>query len=330
MSLPAESVLAASNAWAWVPDNAVTVETDEYLLVRFPDYFDHLLELTRFSPAGRVEDAVAMVLDRAREFGLPDLYWFARLDGPAAVPEILAARGATVAETLDVLALDLRPDGPDEAGWAGAPTRATRGVELRWQTDIAIARDAAVLGAEVFGGSVPPDERLAENAARDRAAVVSGEGGTVVAYAGGMAVGVGGVTMVGDVARLWGGAVAEHARGRGVYRALLRARLTYAAAHGGTMALVKGRIETSGPILRRAGFVVFGQEKIFRVPLGLPAAGDVRPPVRVRADHRRARRAHPGQAVLRVKGAGRRVCRRRADTGRSARREPPGGVAVIV
>jgi hypothetical protein len=34
------------------------------------------------------------------------------------------------------------------------------------------------------------------------------------------------------------------------------------------MALVKGRIETSGPVLRRAGFEVYGQERIYAVPLG--------------------------------------------------------------
>jgi hypothetical protein len=41
------------------------------------------------------------------------------------------------------------------------------------------------------------------------------------------------------------------------------ARLAYGAA----MALVKGRVETSGPILRRAGFTAYGQEVVYRVPL---------------------------------------------------------------
>jgi len=75
------------------------------------------------------------------------------------------------------------------------------------------------------------------------------------------------VSMAGEVARLWGGGVAETARGHGVYRAVLGARLAYGAAHGAKMALVKGRIETSGPILRQAGFAVYGQEVIYRVPL---------------------------------------------------------------
>jgi hypothetical protein len=57
------------------------------------------------------------------------------------------------------------------------------------------------------------------------------------------------------------------ARGLGVYRAVLDARLDYAVANGGLMALVKGKVDTSGPILRRAGFAAFGQEPHYRVPL---------------------------------------------------------------
>ena len=259
MSLSVESVVAASNAWSWVPDNATTAETDEYLLVRFPDYFDHQLELTRFSPAGSVAGGVAAVLGRARQFGLPELYWMVKLDSPPGVAELLGD-GASVAETLDVLALDLR-------GGAPALRPPARAVEVRWATDVATARDGSQMGAAVFGGSMPPEERLEENARRDGAAVPAGEGGMVVAYAGGAPVGSGGVSIVDGVARLWGGAVAESARGQGVYRAILAARLAYGVAHGASMALVKGRVETSGPILRRAGFTVYGQELIYRVPL---------------------------------------------------------------
>jgi GNAT superfamily N-acetyltransferase len=93
------------------------------------------------------------------------------------------------------------------------------------------------------------------------------EGGMAVAYIDGSPAGSGGVHIVGGVARLFGGGVVESARGQGVYRALLAARLAYGVAHGATMALVKGRAETSGPILRRAGFAVYGQELVYRVPL---------------------------------------------------------------
>lgn len=261
MSLPAAAVVAASNAWTWIPDNAVTAETDEYLLIRFPDYFDHPLELVRFTPGRPVEAAVADVLERAREFGLAHLHWMVRLDSPSGVGELLAGQGGLVDETLDVLALDLSRGAPHFP----APERP---VDLRWVTDIATARDGAGIDVAVFGGSMPPEDRLAVSAKQGGASVPGGAGGTVVAYADGVPVGSGGVTMADGVARLWGGGVLEPARGQGVYRALLAARLRYAAAHGATMALVKGRVQTSGPILRRAGFEAYGQELIYRVPLG--------------------------------------------------------------
>jgi GNAT superfamily N-acetyltransferase len=264
MSLSADKVVAASNAWVWVPDNATSEGTPEYLLVRFPDYFDHPLELLRFSPADTsapgLASAVDEVLDRARRFGLPDLYWWVKLDSPPEVADVLLARGATVDETLDVLAVDLR-QGPPEL--LPPVTKVT----LRWATEVATHRDGTQVGVTVFGGSMPPDERLAEEARRDSATVKAGDGGMVVAYVDDAPVGSGGVAMAHGVARLWGGAVIEAARGQGVYRAILAARLKYGAAHGATMGLVKGRVNTSGPILRQAGFSVYGQEISYRVPL---------------------------------------------------------------
>jgi len=261
MSLSADKVIAASNAWVWIPDNASTEATPEYLLVRFPDYFDHPLELLRFNPAeasgAGLAKAVETVLDRARQFGLPDLYWWQKLDGPPEVADLLLGRGATVDETLDVLAVDLR-QGPPEL----LPP-----VKERWATELATHRDGTQVGVTVFGGSMPPEERLAEEAKRDGATVKAGDGGMVVAYVDGAPVGSAGIAMADGVARLWGGAVIESARGQGVYRAVLGARLGYGAGRGATMGLVKGRVNTSAPILRQAGFAVYGQETSYRVPL---------------------------------------------------------------
>jgi hypothetical protein len=263
MSLSAEKVVAATNAWSWIPDNATTEATEEYLLVRFPDYFEHPLELLRFSPAeasGAFPEAVDTVLDRARRFGLPDLHWWVRLDSPPELADLLVARGAVVDETLDVLAVDLSRGAPDLLPPA-------RELTLRWATDVSTLRDGTQVGVTVFGGSMPPEERLVEEAKRDRATVASGDGGMVVAYSGGEPAGSGGIAMAGGVARLWGGAVRQEARRQGVYRAILAARLRYGVVHGATMALVKGRIETSAPILRQAGFDAYGQEIMYRVPL---------------------------------------------------------------
>ena len=48
---------------------------------------------------------------------------------------------------------------------------------------------------------------------------------------------------------------------------MLAERLRLARDHGATIALVKGRIETSGPILLRAGFTDYGEERCYWLPI---------------------------------------------------------------
>lgn len=140
---------------------------------------------------------------------------------------------------------------------AGRRVRATGGVCL-----------CEAQRAQRLGGSRASDDEVARRAAADRDTVAAGTGGAVVAYLDGTPVGVAGVEVADGVARLWGGGVLEAYRGRGVYRGLLAARMTYAAEHGATMALTQGRIATSSPILQRLGFVSYGQERCYRLPLG--------------------------------------------------------------
>ena len=260
MTLTVESVAAASNAWAWTLDNMTVVEDAEYKIARLPDYFDHQLTVMEFRPSWPIGPAVDAVLERARAFGLPKLRWEMRLDSPAELPAELTARGAALVLVLDVLACDLRQ---------GAPTLPPASVDVRtrWATDFETARDASAISVAGFGGALPPDDRVEANAAKDAAAVPAGEGGMLVAYVNGLPGGSGGVTMVDGVARLWGGVVVPSARGQGVYRAVLDARLSYARAHGATMALVKGNIDTSAPILRRAGFAAYGRQPVYDILL---------------------------------------------------------------
>ena len=260
MTLTAESVAAASNAWVWIPDNATVVEDEQYRIARLPDYFDCQLRILEFRPSGPLDAAVDAVLERARAFGFPTLRWEVRLDSPAELPTLLVARGAALELMTDVLACDLRQDAP-------TLPPASVDVQIRWATEFETARDGSAVGVTGFGGTLPPDHRIEANAASNAATVPAGEGGLLVAYVNGVPTGSGGVTMADGVARLWGGVVVPSARGQGVYRAVLAARLSYAAANGATMALVKGKIDTSGPILRRAGFTVFGREPVYDVPL---------------------------------------------------------------
>ena len=81
------------------------------------------------------------------------------------------------------------------------------------------------------------------------------------------AVSSGGCTLHGEIAQLWGAVTLREYRRRGAYRAVLAERLRLAHARGVTLALVKGRVETSGPILLRSGFALYSQERCYWLPL---------------------------------------------------------------
>lgn len=257
-----EHVAAASGAWNWYPTDATTLETDRLLLVRWPDYYQAPPTAVRVAPDAPVDDTLDVVAEHARAWGADRVLVWVKLDAPAGLEDALRARGGVLDETVDVFALDLT-DG------AGRPDLAVPDdLEVRWQVDEATTRDALQVGVEAFEeGSLPPPERLHELAAEAAADLEAGRGATAIAYDGARPVAAGGLSLVDGVARLWGGGVVPDARGRGAYRAVLDARLEHAVARGATTALVKGRVETSGPILRRAGFEVFGQERSWVVGL---------------------------------------------------------------
>ena len=255
--LPADVVARESAAWIWRPDDGDVVETADYVLVRWPAYVGSAPSLMRFTPMGDPAAAFSAALDRARSWACDELIVWVRLEAPAGFEELVRAQGGVLHETVDVFALDLA-DGPA----VDAPD-----VELRWR-DVGNSRDFVEVGIAAFEEGEVPDEEtlrwLAEDAEADR---LAGRGAHVLAYANGRPVGAAGLTMAGTTARLWGGGVVPEARGRGIYRALLRARIGYALEHGATMALVKGRVESSGPILRRCGFESYGQERAYLLGL---------------------------------------------------------------
>jgi GNAT superfamily N-acetyltransferase len=75
-----------------------------------------------------------------------------------------------------------------------------------------------------------------------------------MAYVDGEAVGVGRSVYSERGVFLIGGAVLEHARGRGVYRALVSARWDDAVARGTPGMIVEAMPDTSYPVLKRIGF----------------------------------------------------------------------------
>ncbi len=255
MPLTREAVARAVERWLWVPADAARVDTPDGVLVRWPSWFEHPASLMRFHPVGDPAEALTGFCARARAWGADRLQVWVTLDADPGLDDVVRAAGGIPAETLSVLALDLRAPRPDLGPWPDLELR-------RDDEDLGTHGDFYRLNAEVFGGSVPSEEELRASLVRQVP-----EQWSVLAYDAGRAVGSGGITVAGDVARLWGGCTLEEARGRGVYRTVLDARLRAGEEHGCTMALVKGNTATSGPILRRAGFTAYGEERLFQVPL---------------------------------------------------------------
>lgn len=257
MSVPAEVVARESAAWVWYPPEATVVDGRGFLLIRWPDYYDLPPSVLRVETGADPQEVLDAAAEQSRRWGADRVTVPVALDAPAGLEQLLIGGGATPYETVDVLAAgldDLSFDAPQ--------------LELRWRVDAQTVREGAEVVREAFGeGATPGDDQIPLLAERNAADLAAGRGSSLVAYLGGRAVGSAGVTVAGPTARLWSGAVLPEARGRGVYRAMLEARVRYAAQHGATMALVKGKVDTSGPILRRAGFAVFGQERTYRLPL---------------------------------------------------------------
>jgi len=260
-ALDAAEVIAAVGRWNFIPENAIRVETEEYLVLRLPDWFDQPLELRWIRPHRPLDAVLDEVLEGCARTELPHVCCWVRMDPPDGVEDAFIARGGRLDETLDVLARSLADGGP--------AVTVPDGVELRWAADPQTFADSMRIGAIVFGGEDDVSEDVvAEEFTRAETKRTAVGGGSLVAYVDGEPVATGSLTLEGPDARLWGGAVLEGFRGRGLYQALLAERLRYAVQCGSELALVKGRVQTSGPILRRAGFEVFGQERSYLVPLG--------------------------------------------------------------
>jgi len=106
--------------------------------------------------------------------------------------------------------------------------------------------------------STPPDRRDAQRPhlrAEFDAAAAAGVPATFLAWLDGEAVGVARSIYSDRGVFLIAGSVAAHARGRGVYRALVRARWDDAAARGTPALVTEALPGTSYPILKRVGFV---------------------------------------------------------------------------
>ena len=263
----ADAVLAAAADWTWVPPDATEVRTDEYLLAAYPEhYFTHPVCVLWSRSERPVDALIGEVGGHVRGWGHTEVYWdVSAATRPAGTEAELRRRGATLAETEQVLGYDMSSGLP----WPGGPP----GVRTEIISDEPGMRAGLLVNREVWAdGGEPAAADVERELADARSELASWSGFRVVSFIDGEPAGFGGCTLVGGVARLWGAGTRPQYRGRGAYRAVLSRRMAVAREHGATLALVKGRVETSAPILRKAGFRVYGEERCYR--LGL--AGETR------------------------------------------------------
>lgn len=253
-------MLAASNDWVWVPEAAPVVRTDEYIVVAYPDWF---LQPTSARVFGSDRDAAALV-DEIGEvalgLGRERLWWrVSDQTRPRGLEAELVLRGAQLTERTDVLALPLAPRLPD--------FRVPGDVTVRRVLDEQGLRDVYLIQHDAFGGSEPTPGQLAVGLRELEVGRDDDSVGRFVAYVDRTPAGAGGWGSVDGVCRLWGGCTHTSWRGRGAYRAVLRARLATAAAAGATLGLTHGVVDTSSPILRRLGFERYGEERVLRTDI---------------------------------------------------------------
>ena len=171
-------------------------------------------------------------------------WWVSDWSTPPDVEERLLACGLTIVEgDYDIGALALTAQPPP-----GPP-----GVVARRTTTAAEHLAATRVADEAF--ALPADRRLSDEevAAEFEANRVASGAGVYAAWAEGELVATARAYFGPRGALLSGACTAPWARGRGAYRALVRARWDDAAARG-TPALVVQAGAQSEPILRRLGF----------------------------------------------------------------------------
>ena len=258
-----QRVLDAAAAMEWVPGGAIELRTDDYRLIRYPDVvLDPTLraaQVTWSRTARPLDEIIEEIASYARVWGVPGVaWWISAATRPADTEEMLCARDAELIDAAQILARELgdlpQLDVPDD-------------VVVELVGDERTFRASSAITVQGWGRPEPDEAEFARQLDETLANLANWSGSRVVALVDGEPVSTGGCTLVGEVAQLWGAITLPASRGRGSYRAVLAERLRLAREHGATLALVKGRILTSGPTLLRAGFADYGEERCYWLPV---------------------------------------------------------------
>jgi hypothetical protein len=263
-SWTAQRVLDAAAAVEFVPEGAIEVRTGDYRLLRHPDWVLGpslgAAQVTWSRTTRPLDEVIDEVTARVRGWSLPGVaWWVSAVSQPAGTEEALRARGAGLIDAVQVLARELGEDRPAP----GLPG----GVTVELVRDERTFRAALAVSVHGWGTEEPDEAEIARQLKETLQELATWSSFRVVALADHEPVSAGSCTLTGEVALLWGAITLPGSRGHGSYRAVLAERLRLAREHGATLAMAKGRALASGPILRRAGFTDYGEERCFWLPV---------------------------------------------------------------
>ena len=255
-----DEILRAAAEWAWFPRGSES-ENAELLLVRYPPRFGGGVRGSQVHSSRRADEVLDHAISRTVRWGEDTLtFWTNPSDAPDLEDE-LRRRGA---EHIDTVAVFARPIDGEAAAAAPPPN----GAIAELVTDLDQIRAVDAINVAVWEQLALDDGGLRAEFDELTASLESRTHGRVLARLSGQPVSTGGWTLADGFARLWGAATLEDHRGRGAYRAVLSERLRIAAQWGAVTALVKGRVSTSAPIIARAGFEHYGDERAYRLIVG--------------------------------------------------------------
>ncbi|HEY6314576.1 MAG TPA: GNAT family N-acetyltransferase [Streptosporangiaceae bacterium] len=259
-----QRVLDAAAGMQWLPEGAIEMRTDDYRLIRYPDVVldptFRAAQVTWSRTTRSLDEVLDEVTAHVRGWALPGVaWWISAATRPPGTEQALCARGADMIDAVQVLAREIggglpELDVPDDVA-----------VELVRDEDT--FRAASAVTVQGWERAEPDEIELAHQYQEAIEDLATWSSFRVVALVDNEPVSTGGCSLSDEVAQLWGAVTLPASRGRGSYRAVLAERLRLAREHGATLALVKGRVLTSGPILLRAGFADYGEERCYWLPI---------------------------------------------------------------
>lgn len=273
------------------PEDAVLREDHRRLLVHMPaDWGYSVVQRSHVTTDTQALALIDEIVEEARErrpaSPSEQLHWWIRASTqPADMATLLEQRGFTRMEQAEILGLEL-------ATKQGPSPHSSRHPSHEWGLirNLADMETAHNMRLRAIGSESTPGPFDAQEAASDLQALkrlehhhylenprftltpatLPGQAGLSVellAYEGGQPVATAAFTTNGLVANFWGAATEEAHRGRGAYHTLVYARCSIARRLGATLALVKARPATSGPLLKHIGFRHAGEQICYAISL---------------------------------------------------------------